>query len=259
VHRRRHRARGHGDRGRVGGVDLQVGDARAAVPRAGQEARDQRRRDALPAHRLVGDDVEHADDLPFARGLAGADRHAVAQRQHVATVERRVVEALAVRVALRRRRRAQRRDRVDECVDRRVDQLDRRVRGRRQRRAVERERLHERRVERRVAARFQRDFEVRRRAERRDAEQRRQLALGVDALAVRDLLADRQRRAEMRVDAAPALRLARRHAQHPAVVEQLALRLQRVESRLLDAARVDHAAMPSAPCTRTTSAKITSA
>ena len=39
----------------------------------------------------------------------------------------------------------------------------------------------------------------------------------------------------MRVDAARALGLARRHAQQPAVVEQLPLRLQRVEADFLDA------------------------
>ena len=78
-------------------------------------------------------------------------------------------------------------------------------------------------------------LEVRRLHERRDAEQRRQATRGVNALAVVDLGGERQRRAEVRVDAARALRLAGRHAQQPAVVEQLPLRLQRVEARLLDA------------------------
>ena len=61
----------------------------------------------------------------------------------------------------------------------------------------------------------------------------------IDALAVVDLVGERQRRAEMRVDAARALRLARRDAQQPAVVEELALRLQRVEAGFLDPPRIE--------------------
>ncbi len=45
---------------------------------------------------------------------------------------------------------------------------------------------------------------------------------------------ERQRRAEMRIDASRALRLAARQTQKPAIVEELALRLQRIEAGLLD-------------------------
>ncbi len=92
-----------------------------------------------------------------------------------------------------------------------------------------------------VAARGQRRFEIAGAHERRDPEQRRQLVLRIHRFAVRDLGGERQRGAEMRIDAARALRLAGRQAQQPAVVEELPLRLQRVEAGLLDPRRVDAA------------------
>ena len=107
------------------------------------------------------------------------------------------------------------------------------------RRAIERHRLHERLAEGLVAARAERRVELGRPAPRRDPEQRRQRLLRVDVLAIGDLALERQRRAEMRVHAAPALRDAGRKPQQPAVVEELALRLQHVEPGLLDADEIE--------------------
>ena len=69
---------------------------------------------------------------------------------------------------------------------------------------------------------------------------------GVDPFAMVDLHFERQRRAEMRIDAARALRLPRRDAQQPAIVEKLALHLQRIETRFLDPCRINdrHQALP---------------
>ena len=61
----------------------------------------------------------------------------------------------------------------------------------------------------------------------------------VDPLAMRDLAGDGSDEPKCGVDAARALRRSRRQAQQPAVVEELALRLQRVEPSLLDALDVD--------------------
>src|SRR5581483_5184200 len=106
-------------------------------------------------------------------------------------------------------------------------------------RSIEKHGLHERLVERDVARVVQQLVEIARVTKRREAKDRRQAATRVGAFAIGDLLPDRQARREMRVHAARALGRARRKAQDPAVVEELPLRLQRIEARLLDACRVD--------------------
>src|SRR6185312_14112369 len=99
--------------------------------------------------------------------------------------------------------------------------------------------LHERIVEGHISMLREDRVEVGRLAERRDPKDRRQAACRVALLAIGDLVRERQRRAEMRIHAAAALRLARRHPQEPAVEEELPLRLQRVEAGFLDTRRVD--------------------
>src|SRR5512143_3787533 len=234
------------ERRRIVGAHLQVGGVRAVLPRPRQECRAGERRVAVAARTLGGDDVVEAGEIALDHGLGRAD-HAVA-RAHgdQALLERRVQEALAMRFALRRRRRAQRGHGVDERVD--GERLHRHVvaRGRQLGRTLEPRGLDERFLEGNVAARVERRLEVGGTVERRHPEQRREAVLRVDALAVLDLGAERQRRAEVRIDAARALRLARGQPQEPAVVEQLPLRLQRVQARLLDAPRVDHARSRSA-------------
>ena len=61
----------------------------------------------------------------------------------------------------------------------------------------------------------------------------------VDFFAMLEFSLERQRRAEVRIDAACALGLAGRQAQQPAVVKELALGLQRIEPGLLDSPRVE--------------------
>ena len=136
---------------------------------------------------------------------------------------------------------AQSADRVDERVH--VERLDRDVLAGRRKlgRLPERGCLDERLLERNVAACAERGLEFGRAVEGRHPEERCEPVLRVNALAILDLAVDRQRRAEMRVDAARALGLAGGEAQEPAVVEELPLRLQRIETGFLDAPRIGHA------------------
>ncbi|MFO1282452.1 MAG: hypothetical protein U1F51_08275 [Burkholderiales bacterium] len=238
----------------VGRLDLQVREPRPALPGAGEQPGDERAGEAAPPGVGRGDDVEQPDDIALAGAQARRQRAPTVDDESAAGIERRRGEPLSMRVAFGRRRSAQLARGLDEVVHRRLgDRATGRQRGGR-RRPIQRRGLNERRLVRVEAAGAELGVERRRLRERRDAEQERQPALGVDTLAIGDLVGERERRAEVRVDAARPLRLSGREAQHPAVVEHLAPRLQRVQTRLLDASQVRHASIPIARPARTASA-----
>src|SRR5207344_1967246 len=89
-------------------------------------------------------------------------------------------------------------------------------------RAVDRRALDRGGVKALVAARLEAAIELGRIAEGRDAKERRDPGLAVKALAVADLLWQRDRRGINGVHRARALRLSAQHPQDPAVVDQLA-------------------------------------
>jgi hypothetical protein len=174
------------------------------------------------------------------RDLAACERAAVDECDDRVHRKRRMREPFEVCMALFGRRAAQRADGLDERRDRDVHELDARVASRRGTpHRADVGNLHERIVERDVASVPEDVVECRGLAERRDAIQRRQAARRIKPLASVDLPVDRQRGAEVRVHAACALRLPRGHPHEPAVVEKLALRLQCVEARFLDARRIE--------------------
>src|SRR5436309_13878725 len=85
----------------------------------------------------------------------------------------------------------------------------------------------------------ERFIELRWNRERRESEQRRQVARRIETLAVSDLAIEWKRRSEIRIDATRTLGAAGRHAQQPTVVEKLLLRLQRIQAGLFDAHQLD--------------------
>src|SRR5579862_73534 len=146
-------------------------------------------------------------------------------------------EALEVRVRLHGRRAAQLAGGTRECFDRNLLDCDGRidvVHGW----AGDAGHLYERAIECDIASLREYVVELAGLRERRDAKERRQPARCIKTFASLDLRFQRERRAEMRIHAAPAFRLAGRKPHEPAVEEKLLLRLQRIERGLLDARRI---------------------